>query len=387
MHNAEQPRPAGPAGRAYAVEHAMTEPRRDLARITLSVLSLGLLILGSLWILRPFIGALIWATMVVVATWPMLAWLQNRLWGRRWLATMLMTSTLLLLFVVPLSAAIVTIVMESDRLIGWGRQLADLQMSTPPEAIRRLPIVGEKIAAAWEQAVAAGAEGLIARAAPYASDIVRWFVAEVGSVGFLIVQFLLTVVLAAVMYAGGEGAAATVRRFGRRLAGERGENAVVLAAGAIRAVALGVGVTAIAQSVLGGIGLAIAGVPFASLLTAVMFMLCIAQLGPTLVLVPAVIWVFWTGDTGWGIFLLLWTAVVGTMDNFLRPILIRRGADLPLLLILAGVIGGLLAFGLVGIFVGPVVLAVAYRLLDDWIAEVDLPPGAGRVSGARAVHK
>lgn len=361
----------------------MTDPRRDLVRITLSVLSIGLLILGSLWILRPFIGALIWATMVVVATWPMLMWLQSRLWGRRWLATTLMTSTLLLLFVVPLSLAIVTIVMESDRLIGWGRQLADLQLSSPPAALKQLPIVGEKIAAAWEQAVAAGAEGLIARAAPYANDIVRWFVAEVGSVGFLIVQFLLTVVLAAVMYAGGEGAAATVRRFGRRLAGERGENAVVLAGGAIRAVALGVGVTAIAQSVLGGIGLAIAGVPFASLLTAVMFMLCIAQLGPTLVLAPAVIWVFWSGDTGWGIFLLLWTVVVGTMDNFLRPILIRRGADLPLLLILAGVIGGLIAFGLVGIFVGPVLLAVAYKLLDDWIAEADAPAAGSEGPASR----
>jgi predicted PurR-regulated permease PerM len=139
-------------------------------------------------------------------------------------------------------------------------------------------------------------------------------------------------------------------------------------------VALGVGVTAIVQSVLGGIGLAIAGVPFASLLTAVMFMLCIAQLGPALVLVPAVIWVFWSGDTGWGIFLAIWTAVVGTMDNFLRPILIKRGADLPLLLILAGVIGGLIAFGLVGIFVGPVLLAVAYKLLGEWIAEADAAP-------------
>ncbi len=88
---------------------------------------------------------------------------------------------------------------------------------------------------------------------------------------------------------------------------------------------------------------------------------------------PAVIWVFWSGDAGWGVFLLLWTAVVGTMDNFLRPILIRRGADLPLLLILAGVIGGLLAFGLVGIFVGPVLLAVSYKLLGEWIAEVDGP--------------
>lgn len=351
----------------------MTEPRRELARITLSVLTIGALILGSLWILRPFLGAVIWATMVVVATWPMLRWLQGRLWGRRWIATTLMTSMLLLVFAVPLSLAIVTIVTEADRLTGWGRQLSQLRLSQPPEFLYRVPFVGEKIAAAWEQALAAGAEGLVTRIAPYANDIVRWFVSEVGSVGFLILQFLVTVILAAVMYSGGESAALTARRFGRRLAGERGDNAVVLAGQAIRAVALGVGVTAVVQSVAGGIALAIAGVPFAGLLTAVMFMLCIAQLGPTLVLVPAVIWTFWSGETGWGIFLVVCTAVIGTMDNFLRPVLIRRGADLPLLLILAGVIGGLIAFGLVGIFVGPVLLAVAYKLLDEWIAEAELP--------------
>jgi predicted PurR-regulated permease PerM len=351
-------------------------PRPDLARITLSVLSIGGLILGSLWVLRPFLGAVIWATMVVVASWPMLLWLQARLWGRRWLATAVMTTALLLMFVVPLALAIGTIVLEADRLIAWGKGLAQLRLSPPPEFVHKVPVFGDRLAALWEQAVASGAEGLLARLAPYANDIVRWFVSEVGGAGFLVVQFLLTVVLAGLMYAGGEGAAMTVRRFGRRLAGERGENSVLLAGQAIRAVALGVGVTAVVQSVLGGIGLAIAGVPLAGLLTAVMFMLCIAQLGPTLVLLPAVIWVFWTGETGWGVFLAVWTAIVGTMDNFLRPILIQRGADLPLLLILAGVIGGLLAFGLVGIFVGPVLLAVAYKLLGEWIAEADPPVDA-----------
>jgi predicted PurR-regulated permease PerM len=122
-------------------------------------------------------------------------------------------------------------------------------------------------------------------------------------------------------------------------------------------------------------------VPFAGLLTALMFMLCIAQIGPILVLLPAALWVLWTGDTGWGIFLLVWSTVVGTLDNFLRPVLIRKGADLPLLLIFAGVIGGLFAFGLVGIFVGPVVLAVAYTLLDAWMKDgegttaEETPPG------------
>jgi predicted PurR-regulated permease PerM len=137
----------------------------------------------------------------------------------------------------------------------------------------------------------------------------------------------------------------------------------------VRGVALGVVVTALAQSVLGGIGLAVAGVPFAAVLTAVMFMLAIAQIGPLLVLGPSVAWLYWSGSTGWGTFLLLWTLVVGTMDNFLRPILIKKGADLPLLLIFAGVVGGLIAFGLIGIFVGPVVLAVAHTLLSAWVDE------------------
>ena len=133
--------------------------------------------------------------------------------------------------------------------------------------------------------------------------------------------------------------------------------------------ALGVVVTALLQSVLGGIGLALAGVPFAAVLTAVMFMMCIAQLGPGLVLIPAVVWLYWSGHPGWGTFLLVWSIIVISLDNIVRPLLIRKGAHLPLVLLLAGVIGGLIAFGLVGIFLGPVVLAVAYTLLNSWMDE------------------
>jgi predicted PurR-regulated permease PerM len=114
-------------------------------------------------------------------------------------------------------------------------------------------------------------------------------------------------------------------------------------------------------------------VPFAGLLTVAMLMFCLAQVGPLIVLVPAVIWTYWTGDTVWGTVLLIWAAFVGTLDNFLRPFLIKRGADLPLLLIFAGVIGGLLSFGLLGIFVGPVVLAVTYKLLQSWVNELVEP--------------
>jgi predicted PurR-regulated permease PerM len=358
----------------------VNEARPDLARYTLGVLTLVTLIIASLWTLRPFLGATIWAAMLVVATWPALLWFQARLWGRRSFAVTAMVLILLLLFVLPVTAAITTIAAHTDEAIAAVKALSASGLPALPDWVAKLPYVGPKAVEMWNDVLASGVTGLQEKVAPYARDVGAWLVAQAGVVGALTLQFLLTVVVAAVMYAQGETAANKVRHFGYRLGGERGEDAVVLAGKAIRSVALGVGVTAIVQSVLGGIGLAIAGVPFAAFLTALMFVLCIIQVGPVIVLLPATIWVFYNGSTGWGVFMVVWTIVVGALDNVLRPVLIKRGADLPLLLIFAGVIGGLLGFGLVGIFVGPVILAVSYTLIDAWIetppqsASLRLPP-------------
>jgi predicted PurR-regulated permease PerM len=352
-------------------------PRRpqDLARITFAVIVIGVLLGAVLWILRPFIGPAIWATMVVVATWSVMLRLQAWLFNRRSLAVTAMTLLLLLLFVVPLSLAIVTIVGNADRLGEWARLAADYHLpETPPVWLVNLPLAGGIVERAWEQATALGLRDLLPRLSPYAGGLTRWFVDQVGNVGFLLLQFLLTVVIAAVLYSTGEAAAHLVRRFARRLAGDRGAEVVALAGGAIRGVALGVGVTALVQAVLSGLALALAGVPFAGLLTAVIFMFCIAQVGPIPVLVPAVIWAFWNDSIGWGAFLIVSTVLIANLDNVLRPVLIRMGADLSLLLIFGGVIGGLVAFGLVGIFIGPVVLAVAWKLLEAWIDDGDRPP-------------
>ena len=346
----------------------------DLTRITFAVLTLALLVGASLWVLRPFLGPTIWATMVVVATWPLMLRVQRWLGGRRWLAVAVMTLLLLLLFVVPLVVAIFTIVQNTDQIVNAAKLVTTYRLTpTAPAWVVALPMVGSKLAVLWEQAVASGLDGLMQRLTPYAGNLTKWFVSEVGSIGFLLLQFLMTVIIAAILYTSGEAAADQVRRFAHRLAGERGASTVQLAGDAIRGVALGVGVTALVQSVLGGLALAIVDIPFAGLLTALMFMLCIAQLGPAPVLVPAVIWVFYGGQVGWGVFLLVCTVVITLLDNVLRPALIRMGADLPLLLIFAGVIGGLLAFGLVGIFVGPVVLAVGYMLLESWMDETGPP--------------
>ena len=352
---------AGPAG------------ARDLVRTTFGVLFIGLLLGTVIWILRPFLGPMVWATMVVVATWPLMLRAQRLLWNSRALAATVMTLLLLLLFVVPLVLAIVTIVGNADRLVDWATLASTYRLpDVVPAWVRDLPMVGGMAGRAWEQAAALGLRDLLPKLTPYAGDLTRWFVVEVGSIGVLLLQFLLTVLISAVMYGKGEAAADMVRRFARRLAGDRGDDAVVLAGGAIRGVALGVGVTALVQAVLGGLGVALAGVPFATLLSALMFMLCIAQIGPIPVLLGAAGWAFYNDSTGWAIFLAVWAVAVGTLDNFLRPVLIKMGADLPLLLIFAGVIGGLFAFGLVGIFVGPVVLAVGYTLLEAWMG--DKPP-------------
>jgi predicted PurR-regulated permease PerM len=151
------------------------------------------------------------------------------------------------------------------------------------------------------------------------------------------------------------------------VAGHHGERSARLAAQAIRGVALGIIVTALVQACLAGIGLAVAGVPFATVLTALVFVLCIGQIGPFPVLLAAVVWAYWSGHGGWAIALFVWAILVSSIDNVLRPMLIRKGSDMPLLLVFFGVVGGLLAFGIVGIFVGPVVLAVGYSLLVDWV--------------------
>ena len=346
-----------------------TDLRRDLTRTVLAVLFTFALIAASFWILRPFLAAIIWSTMIVVSTWPIMLVIQHRLWNKRALAVTVMTAALLLVFVAPFSAAIGTIVANADEIAGWVKGLSGLTLPPPPGLVEQIPFVGAKVAAVWRDYATKGFTEIAQIVAPYAGQITRWFAAEVGSFGLVSVQFLLTVIISAILYTTGEDVARWVRRFGRRLAGDRGDDVVRLAGQAIRGVALGVVVTALVQSLLGGIGLAIAGVPFAAVLTAVMFMLALAQIGAVPVLVCALAWLWWKDQTAWFVVLLVWTLIVGSMDNVLRPILIKKGADLPLLLIFAGVIGGLFAFGLLGLFVGPVILAVTYMLLDAWVAE------------------
>jgi predicted PurR-regulated permease PerM len=352
---------------------------RDITRITLSVLAIGLLIGGSVWVLRPFLGPLLWATMIVVATWPVMTALQARLGGRRGPAVVVMTVVILLVLFVPLYLAVATIVEQADRIAALVRMLPAMRLPPPPEWVHEIPLVGGKAAESWTALAATDPQELTGRLTPYLKTALAWFGAQAGSFGSMLLHFLLTVVISAILYANGEAAADQLRRFFRRLAAERGDAIVILAGQAVRAVALGVVVTAVVQSTIAGIGMALVGIPFAGLLTAVILMLCIAQIGPIIALLPGVVWLYASGAPVRGTVLLVDTVVAGTLDNFLRPYLIRKGANLSLLLIFAGVIGGLLWLGIIGLFVGPVVLAVTSTLLDGWISS-----GSGEPAGEGA---
>ncbi|HEY6630505.1 MAG TPA: AI-2E family transporter YdiK [Rhizobiaceae bacterium] len=356
----------------------MTPQRQDIGRITLSVIFIGGLIVLSVWVIRPFLPAILWATTLVLATWPLMLWVERRAGNRRSVAVIVMTFAILLVLILPLWLAISTVLTNIDVIGDLLRTVLSMRVPPPPDWLATVPVIGETAAKAWGRLTSAEAQQLLTRLTPYAGKLTQWFAVAAGSLGEMFVHFLLTVAIAAVMYAGGERAGAYVVRFGRRLAGDRGDWAVHLAGRAIRSVALGVVVTALAQSIIGGVGLAIVGLPFAGLLTALMFVLCLIQLGPSLVIVPAVAWMYYSSGWFWGTVLLAFAIVAMTVDQFVRPVLIRRGVALPLLLIFAGVVGGLIAFGFLGIFIGPTVLAVSYTLLNAWIAEAgDGKPDAG----------
>ena len=339
----------------------------DVTHTTLQVISIGILICAVAWIIRPFVISIIWAAMIVVTTWPVLIALQTKLKIKRRSAAATMTAILLLVVFIPVSIALASIIQGANDAYLWVKSLPTFTVPPPPQWLRGLPFAGPKLSVLWGSIAQRGPEELAAYMVPYAQQALAWFVAEAGSIGMAVIEFFLAVIIAAILYVKGETASEGIVHFARRLAGQHGVDIVQLAAKAVRGVALGVVVTAIMQAAVGGIGLIVTGVPAAALLTAVMFMLCLAQIGPSLVLIPALIWLYWHDGALWGTVLLVFAVPTMTLDSFLRPVLIRKGADLPLIMIFAGVIGGLLAFGIIGLFIGPVVLAVVHTLLKAWV--------------------
>jgi predicted PurR-regulated permease PerM len=355
-----------------------TPQSRDLARGTLAVVFILGLTAVSIWILSPFIAALIWATTLVVATWPILLWLQKSFGGKRKWAVLVMTGALGLLVLLPIFFGVRSVVVHSSDITAWVENLPNASLPSAPAWLAGMPVGGERLAKQWNELAAAGSAGVRAYIAPHGREILKGLMSRVGGVLLMFVYLLVTIIIAAALYGTGEKVAAGVLAFARRLGGSAGEDAARLAVLATRGVAMGVVVTALIQALLAGAGMAIAGVKFAGLLSVGVFVCCLAQLGPIPFMLIGVIMLYAGNHPVPATILLVWMIFVGTVDNIIRPLLIKRSVDLPLALIFSGVIGGLIAFGVLGLIVGPVVLAVAQQLIAKWIAD----GGEGAPSGA-----
>ena len=336
-------------------------------------------------VLSPFFTSILWATIVSVATWPSLLRLEAMIGGRRGVAVAIVTIAILLVVFVPVTLALATIAKNAQGLTEDIKSLETIALPAPPAVLDSVPFGGPRLASAWRRFIALSPEERGAVLSPYLQTTLQWFVAKAGSVGAMLLQFLLTTIVTAIILSRGEAVRDGILRFARRLAGQPGYDVTIRAGQAIRGVVLGVVLTAVIQSAIGGLGLALSGVPAAPLLAAVMLFLCLAQLGPVPVLLPAVIWLYWSGQSGAATLLLLIAVITIAIDNVVRPLLIRRGASLPLLLIFSGVIGGLIVFGVVGLFIGPAILTVSYTLLSKWVAnEQGRPEEAGAIRPGEA---
>ncbi|MGP1931262.1 MAG: AI-2E family transporter YdiK [Arsenophonus sp. ET-YP4-MAG3] len=344
----------------------------DLPKFIFSIISILLMIAACFWILKPFILGFLWAGMVVIATWPLFKKIEKKLWYKKWLASIIMTLLVILLFVIPFAILINGIIESSDTLITWAKSPAKIKL---PEllCLKNLPLIGNKFFYGWHALIANNSNILITKLQPYIIEATSWLLEQVINAGRFIFHLIVMLLFSSLLYLKGENLISSIRHFAFRLANKQGDIAIVLAGQSIRAVALGVVVTASIQAITGGIGLALVNIPYTAILTILIFVCCVAQLGPLLIMIPSIIWLFWSRDTNLAIIMIIWSIIVATMDSILRPFLIKIGANSSMILILIGVIGGILSFGLIGIFIGPVVLAVSHKLLTAWMNEVSKP--------------
>jgi predicted PurR-regulated permease PerM len=345
---------------------------RFVERVILLTL-LALLAFACLQIVRPFIGAMLWGIIIAVSTWHPYRWLAERLGGRKKIAAALMSVGLLLVLVVPVSMLVNSLAEGVAAVAGLLRDLTTVHLPAPPDWLRGLPVVGATLDDRWREAMV-DLPAALERLQPYIGTAAAWGLSWGADLGFAVLEFVIAVVIAAILYVTGETANKVLRRFVARIGGSHHIGLIDVAAQTIRGVAAGIIFTAFLQAVLLVFGLVVVGAPGPVVLGFLTFFLLVLQLPNWLVWLPIVVWLGYKGETGFAIFLFIWGFfIVSTIDNFIRPYMISQGAKLPLLLIFVGVIGGLLAYGFIGLFIGATLLGVGYTLFLSWLDE-EPPP-------------
>jgi predicted PurR-regulated permease PerM len=355
-------------------------PSRIDQVLTLAVLAM--LIVGCWLVLRPFVTALVWAAILCTTTWPLYLRLHARLDGRDGLAALAMVLLLALLMLTPFIVVGATIADNADGVAAWGREILAAGPPDAPAWVAQLPLIGATVTDYWNS-MAHDTARLLGVLRQYVEPLRRFAVASGASIVGAILQLTLSIFIAWFMFRDGHALVDRLQAAAERIAGDRGMHLASVATATVRGVVLGILGTALVQGVVAAIGFWIAGIGAAPLLGLLTFVLSPVPIGPPLVWIPAGLWLLNEGATGWGIFVLLWGAfAVSTIDNVIKPLIISRGSVLPFVLVLLGVLGGAIAFGFIGVFLGPVLLAVGYALLTEWVASRAVEPAAPSAADA-----
>ena len=337
--------------------------------IAIRLALLGFLLYWSLTIIRPFIETMAWSVVLAVALYPAFSLVAKWLGGRRRLAAALITILLLLIVIGPATWLALDLV-EVLGTIYERFESGAVSIPPPFDNVRKWPLIGEQVFQFWELA-STNLRAALVNVAPHLKPLGSSLLGAAGSAGAGIIQFLISVIIAGFLLSPGPSLVEAVAAFSRRLFSRRGDEFVHLAGATIRNVSQGVIGVSLLQALLAGIGLKAAGVPGASLITFLVLILGIIQIGPSVILIPVIIWSWMTMETTTALLFTAYMVPVNLVDNILRPILMSRGLRTPMLVIFVGAIGGTLSTGIIGLFVGPIVLAVAWDLLITWVREDD----------------
>jgi predicted PurR-regulated permease PerM len=345
---------------------ASSHRERGWADVAIRLALVVLVVYWSFVLLRPFIAVLIWAAILSVALYPIYLVLKRLLGGRATVASFLLTILALLVILGPISTLVVALV---DNLTSIAERITQgtLKVPPPPAYIAEWPLVGAKLSAFWETA-SVGLDQALASIEPQLKDAALKLLEMAGAIGLGVLQFIVAIVIAGFTYSRATGIQKSLKSFAMRAAPGAGEHFVDLAGGTVRSVARGVVGISLLQAILFGIGALVAGIPLAGLWTFAALILAIVQIGPGLVIIPVIIFAWTTMETVSAAILTAYLIPVMLLDNILKPIVMGRGLPVPMLVIFIGVIGGTLAHGLIGLFVGPIVLSLGYELGRAWIA-------------------
>jgi predicted PurR-regulated permease PerM len=347
-----------------------------------ATIRIGLVVLLVAWcfqLVRPFIVPVVWAVIIATAVQPAYSRLVSVLHGRNGLAATLFTLVALVLLFVP-TAMFTQTALEGVRAIAGHLEEGTVTIPPAPAELATWPVVGEPIHRFWGLA-SVNLETALSQVRPQLIALSSWLLSMAAGVGLGLLQFIISIAIAGVLLARGASGARTVQAIATRLAGERGPGFADLASATVRSVAQGVLGVAVIQSVLAGIGLIAVGVPAAGLWALLVLLVAIVQLPPLLILGPIIIYVFSTAGTVTATLFAIWGVLVSMSDTFLKPLLLGRGVEIPMLVILVGAIGGMMSMGIIGLFVGSVVLGLSYELFVAWLRAENLaeeaPPAPG----------